>query len=470
MSGTETIADEVANLAIVDDVAVKQAPALSPVRRVWRMAWPIIGENLLETSMGIVDTMMVAWLGAVAIAGVGTAQQVMFFLISMLAAFAIGSTILVAQAIGAQSTTHASQLARQSLVWAALLSIPLAVVAFTLVEPVLNLFGLEAEATRIGVAYLQVTMATVVVMILLFISAGVLRGANDSRSPMLARAIANVLNVVLTYGLIFGAFGLPELGAVGSAWGTLAARLLALSLLLWILWRGRNGVTIRGWIGWRPNLATARKLLNIGIPAALESVMITAGFMTLTKVVASIGTVTLAAHQVAFNALSLSFVPGFGFGITATTLVGQSIGAQRPNEAATFTRIAMLGAVLWMGAIALFLWFSAGSIMKLYTTDPALIQVGIEGLRTVAFMQPLWALVIVYAGALRGAGNTRFPMRTNTISTWVSVGLAYLFVRLTGGSLIAVWGAFGICAAPLAAVLWWQFRRTIQAATSDATR
>jgi multidrug resistance protein, MATE family len=298
----------------------------------------------------------------------------------------------------------------------------------------------------------------------------VLRGANDSRSPMLARAIANVLNVVLTYGLIFGAFGLPELGAVGSAWGTLAARLLALSLLLWILWRGRNGVTIRGWIGWRPNLATARKLLNIGIPAALESVMITAGFMTLTKVVASIGTVTLAAHQVAFNALSLSFVPGFGFGITATTLVGQSIGAQRPNEAATFTRIAMLGAVLWMGAIALFLWFSAGSIMKLYTTDPALIQVGIEGLRTVAFMQPLWALVIVYAGALRGAGNTRFPMRTNTISTWVSVGLAYLFVRLTGGSLIAVWGAFGICAAPLAAVLWWQFRRTIQAATSDATR
>src|SRR5215470_2943615 len=237
-------------------------------RRVWGLAGPVIGENFLETLLGIIDTLLVASLGAVAIAGVGGALQVMFFLISALSALAIGSSVLVAQAIGAGDIARAGRLGRQSLIWSVLFSIPLSVGGFLLSGPIIGLFGLEPEVAQIGVQYLQVTMGTVVVLVALFIGSGVLRGAGDTRTPLRVTALANLVNVPLAYGLISGHFGLPALGPVGSAWATFLARALALVLLLAALWRGRGGVTIGGGGSWRPDFGVARQVLSIGIPAA----------------------------------------------------------------------------------------------------------------------------------------------------------------------------------------------------------
>src|SRR5690242_5311750 len=145
-------------------------------RRVLGLAAPMIGENFLETLLGIVDTLLVAGLGAVAIAGVGSALQIMFFLISALSALAIGSSVLVAQAVGARDLARAGQLGRQSLIWSVLCSIPLSLGGLLLARPVIGLFGLEPQVAAIGVQYLQVTMGTVVVLVALFIGGGVLRG------------------------------------------------------------------------------------------------------------------------------------------------------------------------------------------------------------------------------------------------------------------------------------------------------
>src|SRR5215207_9852551 len=166
-------------------------------RRVWGLAAPVIGENFLETLLGIVDTLLVAGLGAVAIAGVGSALQIMFFLISALSALAIGSSVLVAQAVGAGDSARAGQLGRQSLIWSVLFSIPLSVGGFLLSEPIMGVFGLEREVAAISVQYLQVTMGTVVVLVALFIGSGVLRGAGDARTPLRVTALANLLNVGL---------------------------------------------------------------------------------------------------------------------------------------------------------------------------------------------------------------------------------------------------------------------------------
>src|SRR5262245_32426796 len=259
-------------------------------RRVWGLAGPVIGENFLETLLGIVDTLLVAGLGAVALAGVGGALQVMFFLISALSALAIGSSVLVAQAIGAGDIARAGRLGRQSLIWSVLFSIPLSACGLLLSRPIIGLFGLEPQVAQIGVQYLQVTMGTVVVLVALFIGSGVLRGAGDSRTPLRVTALANLVNVVLAYGLISGHFGLPALGPVGSAWATFLARALALVLLLAALWRGRGGVTIGGGGSWRPDFRVARQVLGIGIPAALEQVLATAAFLALALVVARLGT------------------------------------------------------------------------------------------------------------------------------------------------------------------------------------
>jgi multidrug resistance protein, MATE family len=378
----------------------------------------------------------------------------MFFLISALSALAIGSSVLVAQAIGAGDTARASRLGRQSLIWSVLFSIPLTVSGFLLSGPIIGLFGLEPEVAAIGVQYLQVTMGTVVVLVALFIGGGVLRGAGDARTPLRVTALANLVNVVLAYGLIYGHFGLPALGVVGSAWATFLARSLALVLLLGALWRGRNSVTISGGGSWRPNFGVARQVLSIGIPAALEQVLATSAFLALAVVVARLGTDTLAAQRITFNALSLSFLPGIGFGIAATALVGQSVGARRIAEGAAAARVATRWAVIWMSAIAV-------QVFALFTSDAAVIEAGVPGLRVLALTQPFWAVLFVQAGALRGTGNTRFSLVVTASSIWASVGLAFALIETLGGGLLSIWAAFLVLAPLMAFLMWRRFRRTV---------
>lgn len=430
-------------------------------RRVLGLAWPVIGENMLETMLDIVNTAMVAGLGAVALAGVGSGLQIMFFVLAALAALSVGSSILVAQAVGARNLAEAGRLARQSLLWSVVLSIPLALVGFTLARPIIGVFGLAPEVAQIGVEYLQVAMGTVVVLVALLIGGGVLRGAGDSRTPMLVTLIANIVNVGLSYGLIFGNFGLPALGAVGSAWAAFASRGLALTLLLVALWRGRNGVRIAGSGGWRPDWSVARRVLGLGVPASVEQLVMASSFLVLTILVAGLGTAALAAQRIAISALSFSFLPGIGFGIAATALVGQSIGARTPLIGGRVAAIATTWAVIWMSSIGAIIFFAGAQIMRVFTPDPDVIQRGAEALRMMAFAQPFMAVGMVQSGALRGTGNTRFPLAVNAAASWTNVTLAWLLLNLVGGGLTAVWGAFLVTTPITATLMWRRVRRRV---------
>ncbi|MBA3943135.1 MAG: MATE family efflux transporter [Herpetosiphonaceae bacterium] len=431
-------------------------------RRVLGLAWPVIGENLFETLLGIVDTLLVAGLGTAALAGVGSGLQIMFFLLAALSALSVGSSILVAQAVGARDLALASRLARQSLLWSVLLSVPLAFAGLLLAGPIIGIFGMAPEVAHIGTAYLQVTMGTVVVLVALVIGGGALRGAGDSRTPMIVTAIANIVNIGLAYGLIYGHFGLPALGAVGSAWATFIARAMALLLLSRALWQGRNGVGIAGSGGWRPEWLVAYRVLKLGIPAAVEQIMMSTAFLFLTILVAHLGTDTLAAQRISLSALSFSFLPGVGFSIAATALVGQSVGARRPRDAAGVARVATTWAVLWMSTIGVLIFVFATPIMHLFTTEPNVIGIGASGLRVVALTQPLWAVGLVQSGALRGTGDTRFPLVMSAAGTWTAVLLVWLVLRFIGGGLPVVWGGF-LVTSPITALLTWRrFRQRVR--------
>lgn len=424
-------------------------------RRVLNLAWPVIGENMLETMLDIVNTILVAGLGTAALAGVGSGLQIMFFLLAALAALSVGSSILVAQAVGARALDRAGRLARQSLLWSLILSIPLALVGWSLAGPIIGLFGLEPDVAKIGTGYLQVTMGTVVVLVALLIGGGVLRGAGDSRTPMIVTAIANVLNLGLAYSLIYGHFGLPNLGAVGSAWAAFMSRSVALILLVIALWRGRNGVTIAGAGGWRPDWSVARRVLGLGVPAAVEQLLMATAFLMLTILVAHLGTDALAAQRISMSALSFSFLPGLGFSIAATALVGQAVGARRPRDGIGVANVATTWAVIWMSTIgAIFLIF-ATPIMQLFTSDPNVIRIGAAGLRVVALTQPFWGIGMVNSGALRGTGDTRFPLIIGASGIWTAVLIAWLVLTFIGGSLPAVWSAF-LFTSPVTSFLTWR--------------
>ena len=430
-------------------------------RQVLGLAWPVIGENLLETLLGIVDTVLVAGLGTVAIAGVGSGLQIMYFLMSALSALSVGSSVLVAQAIGAGEQGTASRIARQSLIWSVLLSVPLALLGFGLARPLIGLFGMTPDVARIGVGYLQVTMGTIVVLVALIIGGGVLRGAGDSKTPMIVTAIANVLNVVLAYGLIYGRLGMPALGAVGSAWATFISRAIALILLLYALWKGRNGIAISGRGGWMPDWSVARQVLKLGVPASIEQILMASAFLVLTIRVGRLGTDTLAAFRISISALSLSFLPGFGFGMAATALVGQSIGARRPRHGESVARIATTWALLWMSAMGALAFIFVTPIMRIFTADAEVIRIGSEGLRIVALTQPFWAIGMVLSGALRGTGDTRYPLLIGSVGIWTTVALVWLGLSFRGGGLGMIWGAFLLTSPVTAALTWRRFRQRV---------
>lgn len=421
-------------------------------RRVFNLAWPVISENFLQTMLGIVDTAMVARLGPEALAGVGAALQIMFFVISALSAMSIGSAVLVAQAVGARDLARAGRFAKQSLVWSVLISIPLVVLGMWAAEPIIGIFGMEPAVTQMGADYLRVTMGTVVVLTLSLLGGGVLRGVGDSRTPMLITLAANVINVILTYGLIFGELGMPELGVVGSAWGTFLSRLFGFTVLFIVMWRGVNGVTIRGRANWLPDLGLARQLLKIGVPAAVEQMLNSVGFLTMSIVVAQLGTLALAAHRIALNAMSVSFLPGFGFAMAATALVGQSIGARRRDEALAVGSIATTWAMAWMGTLGVIFLFFAPWIIALFTPDPTVVEMGGAGLRAIALTQIFWAVSFVQSGALRGTGDTQYPLRVGTSGIWGAVIIGWLLVTFVGGGLTSIWGAF-LITAPITAFL-----------------
>ena len=439
-------------------------PPLPPMttRRVLTLALPIIGENLLQTTVGVVDTLMVASLGSAAVAGVGTGIEVVFFLIATLSAVGIGATVLVSQAIGAGDAERANRLARQSVVWGVLLAVPVSIAGYLGAEHAIALFGTAPDVAAAGTTYLRIVAGTSVALLLTFVCGAVLRGAGDSRTPLLASVAANVVNVGVGYGLIFGRLGLPEVGLAGVAWGAAAGRATAATLLLTLLIRGRRSVSVRGRAGWRPHLATARQLVRLGVPAAVEEMMISAGFATMLAVVAVVGTAALAAQHFAFTALSLAFLPGFGFGIASTALVGQSIGARDPAAARTATRIALRWSMGWMAIGGVIYLLVARPAMRLFTDDPAVIEEGVAGLRSLSVGLPFWSLWFVTAGALRGSGDTRTPMITSAGSIWLAVGLAFAAVRWFDGGLGAVWLTF-LLTTPLAGgANWLVLRRRLR--------
>lgn len=427
-------------------------------RRIFGLAWPIIGENMLETSLDLVNTVLVAGLGAAALAGVGSAIQVMFFLLATLSVLSVGSSILVAQAIGAHDVLQAGRLARQSLLWSLVIAIPIALVGFTLAGPLVGIFGLPPEVARLGTDYLQVAVGTSVVLVALLIGGGVLRGAGDSRTPMLVTLVANIVNVGLAYGLIYGRFGLPELGAVGGAWAAFVSRSIALTLLLRALWRGRNGVSIAVGTSWRLDWSIARRVLGLGIPASLEQILMSSAWFMMTLLIAHLGTTALAVQRIGLSVMSVSFLPGVGLGLATTALVGQSIGARRPHIGRQVARTTTNWALLLMSSICLIIFVAAEPIMRVFTSAPEVIDLGVNTLRLMAIIQPFWGVTLTQAGALRGTGDTRSPLLIEAVGNWSMVLLAWLFLTFIGGGLLLVWSAFLITAPLTMLMMWYRYR------------
>jgi len=429
-------------------------------RLVNRLAWPVIAENFLQTLLGVVDMMMVSQLGAAAVAGVGAANQVIWVLTSAFGAVTVGTTVLIAHAIGAGDPAQANRVAKQSLFLSILIAVALAVVGVFFSDQIMWLMGAEHDLAAAGSVYLRIVLVAGFFVITMFVIGAALRGAGDTQTPMKVTAFINVINVIAAYGLIFGKFGLPQLGVAGSAWGATIARMVGTAILLVVLLRGRVPVSLRGRGGWRPDFGLIRRLFRVGIPSMIEQLLLSGGMLLYGVLVIHMGTHVYAAQRITLQIISLSFMPGFGFSMAATTLVGQSLGARLPQRAEDGAWRATWLALIWMTAAALLATLFGHQVIGLFSRDADIIAMGVPALAILALTQPFQAIGQVLAGALRGAGDTRFPMWVTTASIWlIRVPLAYLFGPVLGLSLAGVYVSNVIDSIIRAALTYWRFRK-----------
>jgi putative MATE family efflux protein len=304
----------------------------------------------------------------------------------------------------------------------------------------MGVMGAAPAVTQIGGSFLRIVSTSSIVIGVMLIAGGTLRGSGDTRTPMLITAFINVVNVVLDYLLIFGNFGFPQLGPVGSAVATSVARGVGAVLMLYVLFKRGSILKLPLHGGWGFQKIPIGRILNIGGPAAAEQLVFNLGFLAFSAIAILLGTDDLAAQQVAFNISNFSILPAFAFGVAATTLVGQSLGAQNPDRAYASAWQALKSGMVWMCLMGVGFFSWRGWLVGLYTDDATVKQLGEMCMIFIAFGQPLLAIAVVLGSALRGAGDTRTVLVYTFVGIWiVRVGLAYLFGIVLGWGLFGVW-------------------------------
>jgi len=411
------------------------------VASMWKLALPAAGEQGLGLIVGLVDTFLVGHLSSAALTAVGIANQWVMLITTFLMAVSIGTTALVARATGARDNALSQRVLRQSLLLGFLLGVLGSVALSVWYAPAVALLGTPATAVASAHTYLRVVAVVFPIWSMMILGNAALRGAGDTTTPLLVMVVVNVVNIGVAWVLIRGVAGFPRLGVLGAALGDMSGRLVGGLLVLAWLVKGRSGLKLAV-VRPRFDFGMAKRIFKIGLPTGLERFSFRIAMMVFSSIIASLGTVAYAAHQVAFNGESLSYMPGFGFAVAASTLVGQSLGAKRPDRARKSGYLTYKMAAALMTFMGVIFIFFAGDIIAVFTNDPQVIATGTMPLRLVGITQPLLAAMMVFSSGLRGAGDTRPPMLINGISPWVvRLPLAYLLAIQLGWGLNGAWVA-----------------------------
>jgi putative MATE family efflux protein len=404
------------------------------------LAWPAVLGNLLYALVGMVDIKIVGSLGASAVAAVTTGNRMFFVMQAVLIAVTAGTTALVARAWGAGDRDEAERVTTLSMAVCAGIAVALTLPGMLFAEPLAGVFRVDPEAVALGADFIRWLSLFNLAFAVAMVIGTALRAVGDTLTPLWIGAVTNVVNVVLVYGLVYGRFGLPALGVKGAAIASGMAFALgaAISLWLWLSGRLRIGVGPRG--AW--SRRRFDQLFRIGYPAALEQGVIQLGFILFLWIVSHYGTAPYAAYGIGVSLLSFSFVVGFGFAIAAATHVGQRLGAQDPVGASESGWRAMrlaIGAMVVLGGAII---MGSRPLARFMIDDPEVIRLTVSFIYILGAVQPLMAIEFTLGGALRGAGDTRFPLLTTVsglllvrcslagLSAWLGLSVEWIFAAL----------------------------------------
>jgi len=302
--------------------------------------------------------------------------------------------------------------------------------------------GAANDTLQVGGSYFKIIMVGFIFQSFNMSISAALRGIGETKTPMKINLRANFFNVIGNAVLIYGLFGLPKLGVTGAGISTAISNVIASVFLFRYIIKGKSIIKLDIKKSFKIDKNIIYNLVKIGVPASLEQLVLRAGVLMFVRIVAGLGTVVYASHQISLNILSLSFQPGQAFGIAASSLVGRSIGAKELSKAESYAKETRKIGSLISTFMAIIFFFFGPQIVGLYSKDPRIIQNASIALKIIALVQPFQSSQLILAGALRGAGDTFWPLVATFVGVLlIRVVLAHLLVNIFGYGLAGAWMA-----------------------------
>lgn len=428
-------------------------------RAVVMLAVPMVMEMAMESIFAIVDVFWVAHLGADAVATVGLTESMLTLIYTAAMGLSIGATALVARRMGEHDPAGAARAAGQSIVLGVLVSAAIAVACAPHATALLELMGASPGVTATGSGFTQVMLAGNATIVLLFLINAVFRGSGDASVAMRVLWLGNAVNIVLGPCFIFGVGPFPELGVTGAAVATNIGRGTAVAYQLVLLWRGRGRVRI-SLRDLRFDFRVMASVVRLSGSGTLQILIGTASYVALVRILSIFGSSALAGYTIGMRVILFALLPAFGISNAAATMVGQNLGAGRPDRAERAVWTAAVYNMIFLGSVGLLFLTAARPIAGLFTTDPDVLPFAVACLRIVSVGFVFYAAGMVLTQSFNGAGDTWTPTVINLFVFWLwEIPLAWWLSSRAGLGPSGVFIALAVAYSTLAIVSAVIFRR-----------
>ena len=395
------------------------------------LAIPMMLEMAMESIFAVVDIAFVSRLGTDAVAAVGITEALVTVLYAIAIGLGMGITAMVSRRIGSQDVEGAARVTGQSIWVGLLLSIVIGILGVTYARDLLVLMGASEGVIKQGTGFTAVLLGGSFSIVYLFLLNAAFRGAGDATVALRSLWIANGINIILDPCFIFGLGPFPEMGVTGAAVATTIGRGIGVAYQLWYLLNGRGRLhfaakhlRFHGALAWR--------MVRISFGGIGQFLIATASWIALMRIIAMFGSSAIAAYTIALRMMEFTFLPAWGLGNAAATLVGQNLGAGQPERAETSAWRAAKYNVIFMTVAAVIMFVFAHTITGWFALDPEVLRLGTNCLRIIAIGFPLYAIGMVIVQAMNGAGDTETPMTLNLIAFWlVQIPLAFMLATRT---------------------------------------
>jgi putative MATE family efflux protein len=410
-------------------------------KRIISMILPITAENVLQMTAGIVSMAMIGRINTISVGALGISTRITQIVWALFKGIATGTSVFAAQSYGAGDTKRLRETARHSLLSALVLVIILQQLIFWNAPFLLSIFNPEPEMFFKGLEYLRIVSWGLPFVVIMLITAGILQGTGNSKTPMKIALIMNICNLILSYFLIFGMPIISPMGIRGAGVALVTAQFIGAALGLYMLFN-RDGIL--GLMGMKEffniNIKQVISLYRVGVPSSLESVFWQVSAVILTIIMLSFGDTAFAAYQLGLQAESISFMPATGFGIAATTFIGQSLGAREKELGRKYMHALLKGAMLITCITTFILIVFPQPVMTLMTNNQDVIKLGAVYLFLMGLVQIPQNLSGVLNGAMRGAGFTRVPMIVAGAGIWgIRIPISYVLTHYFHFGIVSIW-------------------------------